>query len=244
MSYELEHVEKECPCPCGKGRIVYGWGTNDWNQIREGMKEIWCEECSSKYKFSKGGLLPIDYPDYKGDEKAHEEIRKLNHIINNYRGLLCFEFWSDELRQSRIQQYLTKSEIQEDKETRHPNNLAMALGFSKDLADKYELADLKEARKQLSECKYSTQLDGIAKEITESYKVRYNSVKVTKVIIPVDMAIRNYPYYKQADKEDEEYIAALCKERKKAEDVYYKDFDAYEKDRKSHLITFELKDKV
>lgn len=31
MSYDLDHVEASCPCPCGKGEIVYGSGTNDWN---------------------------------------------------------------------------------------------------------------------------------------------------------------------------------------------------------------------
>jgi len=242
MSYELDHVEQECPCPCGKGRIVCGSGSNDWNQTREGMIEIWCGECSKQYRFSKGGLLPIDFPEYKGDEKAYEEMYHLKDIIANYRGYHAFRYWSDELRKKRINSYLTTEEIEEDKKAGVNHNLVMALRFAKGLADKYSLDELKEAQHQLKNNRFSTQLTGVASEITSSYKLWYKSVKVSNVIIPVNMAIRNYEVYKEANKEDDEYIAEKKEELKKVEAVYYKDFEEYEVERKKHLIKYQLVD--
>ena len=242
MSYDLDHIEKHCPCPCGKGKIVYGSGTNDWNQIREGMMEIWCENCNKKYRFSRDGLLPIDYPEYQGDENAREEMSRLSTIISNYHGWGAFRFWSDDLLNKRLHLYLTEEEIAEDKKSKYRENWVMAITFAKELADNYTLKELKGVQKQLSECKFSTQLTGIAVEITERHRRIYKTVKLSKVIIPVNMAIRNYETYKEADKEDEAYISMLKEELKKAETIYYKDYEKYEEDRKKHLISYELKD--
>jgi len=242
MSYELEHVEKECLCPCGKGRIVYGWGTNDWNQVREGMIEIWCSDCSEKYKLSKGGLLPKEFPEYEGDKDAYNEMYKLRDIVNNYQGYYGIRFWPDELIEKRRQLYLTQDEIKEDQNNNLERNFAMALGFSKKLADDFSLEELKEVQRQLTESKYSTQLVGNAKDIAERYKRTYKTIKVSKVIIPVNMAVRNYKAYKESDKEDKRYIQNAKKLLKMAQSIYYKDFEQYEKNRKSQLIPFELRD--
>jgi len=242
MGYDLDHVEKECPCPCGKGRIVYGSGTNDWNQIQEGMIEIWCPDCNSRYEISSDGLLPKDFPDYMGDKSAYKKMSNLSEIIRNYRGNHCWQYWSKEIRVKRLHLYLTDDEIEEDKASGNYNNLRMALFFSKKLADTYSKKDLEKAQEQLEKCKYSTQLTGIAKDITRKYKDKYNSVKVSNVIISVNMAIRNYKAYKEADKEDEAYLSGLKKELKKAEEVYYKDYEKYEENRRKHLIFYDLKD--
>lgn len=244
MSYDLEHVEKECPCPCGKGRIVYGSGTNDWNQVRDGMIEIWCPECYSKYKFSDGGLLPKDYPDYAGDEKANEERHHLWDIIANYRGMVGIRYWGEELRKKRIHLYLTDEELKEDRENNNSNNLSMALGFCKRLADDYSLKELADAQRQMKACKASTQLTGVAKQIAQNYKRSYGSIKVSNVIVSVNMAVRNYQHYKDADREDEEYIEQLKTRLKEVEAIYFKDFKEYEEERKKHLIPYELKDKA
>ena len=110
MSYDLDHVEMECPCPCGKGKIVYGSGTNDWNQIREGMEEIWCPECYKKYKIVRDGLLPKDFPEYEGDAEAKEKMSQLHSIISKYSA----GGWGKELTDKRKHLYLTDEEIKAD----------------------------------------------------------------------------------------------------------------------------------
>ena len=240
MSYDLDHVEKECPCPCGKGRIVYGSGTNDWNQIREGMTEILCLECDRKYKIVNDGLLPKDFPDYKGDAEAGKKMSRLTSIISNYRGSLGVRYWDEELKNKRKHLYLTAEEIKADEDSKYKDNWYMAIGFSKKLADKYTLEELKDAQKQISTCKASTQLNGVAQEIAIHHKHYYKSIKLSNVIVPVNMAVRNYQHYKDADWEDEEYISSLEEELKKAEAIYYKDYAEYEENRKKHLITYKL----
>ena len=242
MSYDLEHVQKECSCPCGKGKIVYGWGTNDWNQVREGMEEILCGECSKKYRIVKDGLLPKSFPKYEGDVEAYDEMNKIHDIINNYCGSHCFNYWSDELREKRIHLYLTDEEIKEDEKNGKHENLDMALSFSKELADEYTFEELKDTQMQLLKCKYSTQLVGIANDIVEKHKRQYKSVKLSKVIVPVNMAIRNYNHYKESDLEDEEYINKKREELKQVESIYYKGFDEYEENRVKHLIPYKLVD--
>ena len=143
MSYELENVEKKCPCPCGKGLIVYGSGSNDWGQEKEGMIEIWCENCYERYKFSQGGLIPKDFPEYKGDEEAKVKMWRLHDIIANYRGRHAFKYWSDDLKKKRIHLYLTPEEIEEDRRAEANTNLVLATVYAKELAEKYSLEDLK-----------------------------------------------------------------------------------------------------
>ena len=58
------------------------------------------------------------------------------------------------------------------------------------------------------------------------------------------MAVRNYQHYKDADREDEEYIEQLKTRLKEVETIYFKDFKEYEEERKKHLIPYELKDKA
>ena len=48
MNYEIDYITDECPCPCGKGKIICGDGSNDWNQVKEGMMEIACAACHEK----------------------------------------------------------------------------------------------------------------------------------------------------------------------------------------------------
>ena len=241
MSYELEHVEMKCPCPCGKGIIVYGSGSNDWGQEKEGMIEIWCDDCCEKYKFSIGGLLPKDFPDYKGDEEARVNMGRLHDIIANYRGRYAFQYWSDDLKKKRLHLYLTPEEVEEDRRTETNTNLELAIVYAKELADKYSLEDLKMVQHQMIEARYSTRLSGMAKDIAEWYKLFFKTIKLSNVIRPVNMAIRNYDAYKVSDMEDEEYLKGLRKTLKEAEAIYYKDFEEYELKRKSQLIPYELK---
>lgn len=234
MSYDLDHVTHQCSCPCGKGKIIYGNGTNDWNQVKEGMSEIACPECYKKYKFSRGGLLPINYPEYHGDKDAYEIMHRLNSIISNYCGDMGYRFWSDDLKKKRLQKYLTPEEAA-DKRTMY-----IALVYSKRLAKEYSLVTLTEIADDIRSHRYSTQVSDLSKEIVRSHKIKFNTVKLKDVIIPVEIAIRNYDAYKQADKEDAEYIAMLQKKCDAAKAIYYKDYDAYEAERKKHVIPYHL----
>lgn len=234
MSYEIDYITHECPCPCGKGKIIYGNGSNDWNQIKEGMTEIACGACYEKYKFASGGLLPKDYPEYQGDKDAYEIMHQLGYIISNYRGDRGYEFWSDDLKKSRLQKYLTPEEAADKR------NLYIALIYSKQLAKEYSFAILTEIADDIRSHRYSTQVSDLSKEIVRSHKIKFNTVKLKDVIIPVEIAIRNYDAYKQADKEDAEYIAMLQKKCDAAKAIYYKDYDAYEAERKKHVIPYHL----
>lgn len=239
MSYDLEHIEKACPCPCGKGRIIYGWGTNDWNQIREGMIEIECPDCCKKYRFTNGGLLPKEFPEFHGDDKAYKEMERIRSIMS---GLSSgnMRSWSDEKTKKRIQMLLTDEEIEEDKRNRQNNNLSLVWVFSRELTYQYSFDDLELAKKQIMSCKYSTRLNGIAKDIAYRYKRRYNSIKLSKVIVPVLMAIRNYKTYREFELEDEEEIKQLHEELEKVEAIYYKGYSKYNEKREKLLIRYAL----
>lgn len=241
MSYELDHVEKSCSCPCGKGQIVYGWGTNDWNQIREGMTEIWCGECNSKYRLADGGLLPKDFPEYKGDEELGIQMRELGMEIANYRGMRGHEYWTKEVLQTRKHRYLSEQEINESDKQKRSHSFYIAFYYSKNLAEKYTLKELKDAAEQIRNEKYSTKLHGIAKEIAEKHRWSFKTIKLKEVIIPLDVAIRNYDMYLLSDKEDEEYIKELKGRLKEIETEYYKDYPAYQEKRKKALIPYQLK---
>ena len=234
MSYEIDYITHECPCPCGKGKIIYGDGSNDWNQTKEGMTEIACGACYEKYKFTNGGLLPKDYPEYQGDKDAYEIMRQLGYIISNYCGDMGYQFWSDDLRKSRLQKYLTPEEAADKR------IMYIALVYAKQLAKEYSLALLTEIADDIRSHKYSTQVSDLSKEIVRCHKIRFNTVKLKDVIIPVEIAIRNYDAYKQSDKEDAEYVAALEKKYDAAKAIYYKDYDAYEAERKKHVIPYHL----
>ncbi len=74
MSYEIYRITARCKCPCGKGEIIRGDSMNDWNQTRSGDIEIHCPECSNKLKFTDGGLIDINYPDYSGDPNCYRSL--------------------------------------------------------------------------------------------------------------------------------------------------------------------------
>ncbi|HUM84767.1 MAG TPA: hypothetical protein PLN48_13485 [Lachnospiraceae bacterium] len=231
MSYDLDHVTASCPCPCGKGEIVYGSGTNDWNQTRDGMMEIWCSDCCKKYKFSKNGLLPVDFPDYQGDPIIKDKMDKLQYRISNYDGTTP----------ERISQYLSEEECEKYKA--RDFSIASTLRDSKKLADDYSLEELQEAAEKISAAKYSTQLTGIALELAQRHKRWNKTIRLQNVIVPILMAIRNYALYKKADKEDGQDKAKLQKQLDEYKAEYYKDYDAYEKKRLQNLIPFELKER-
>jgi hypothetical protein len=231
VSYDLDHVTASCPCPCGKGEIVYGSGTNDWNQNRDGMMEIWCSDCCMKYKFSGNGLLPVDFPDYQGDPTIKDKMDKLQYRISNYDGTTP----------ERIRQYLTEEECKKYKA--RDFSIASTLRDSKKLADDYSLEELQEAAEKISAAKYSTQLTGIALELAQRHKRWHKTIKLQNVIVPILMAIRNYARYKKADKEDGQDKAKLQKQLDEYKDEYYKDYDAYEKKRLQNLIPLELKER-
>lgn len=237
MSYDLDHITHECACPCGKGKIIYGNGTNDWNQVKEGMIEISCPECHKKYKFASGGLLPIDYPEYNGDENAKKIMVVLGRKIANYTGDMGFKFWDKELLKNRLHSYLTADE--------RSNKLyiAYALIYSKNLAKKYSLAELKYVAEDIRSHKYSTQVSEFTSNVVDSHRKHFKTVKLENVIVPVEIAIRNYDKYKQADQEDAEYIAILKQEYNEASSLYYKDFDKYTNEMEKHLIRYHLEER-
>jgi len=242
MSYDLDHITASCPCPCGKGKIVCGSGTNDWNQVREGMIEIWCSDCYKKYKLVSGGLLPIDYPEYSGDIEAFKKMNVLRDIVDNYRHpLIGSRYWSKELKQYRLSQYMTPEEICVDPEQFRKNRM-IAFYYAKLLANDYSLCDLQEAELDIQAHKYSTELSGISRSLVERHKRQYKTVKLSNVIVPIRVAIRNYDAYKQADKEDAAYVEQKKQELTEVSSIYYKDYNAYEIERKKHLITYELKE--
>lgn len=231
MSYDLDHVEASCPCPCGKGEIVYGSGTNDWNQIREGMMEIWCADCSKKYKFSKGGLLPIDFPDYQGDSAVKDRMNRLQYRISNYE-------W---LTEERIRKYLTEDEYKKYQE--RDFSIVIMLQESKRLVDDYTLEELQKCADDISKAKYSTQLTGTAYELAQRHKRFHKTIKLQNVIIPIRVSIRNYDLYKKADEEDKLKKAESQKMLDGYKAEYYKDYDKYEEERLRHLIPYTLKER-
>lgn len=243
MSYELDYVQKSCPCPCGNGKIVYGWGTNDWNQVREGMKEIWCPECSRKYKFAQDGLLPIDYPEYQGDPELKKEIDKLSFITANYCGFRGFEFWDKEIYRRRVFDYLSDEERQADKISgQHYYYLSLALGYAKSLANEYTLENLVTARAQLLSVRFSTELSGVASRLAEKHKIHFKTIKPKNVLVPVEMAVRNYNAYKLADEEDRRFVEEMTERLEKLKAEYFKEYPQYEAERKKHIVHYSLID--
>lgn len=242
MSYELDRVEKECPCPCGKGRIVYGSGSNDWNQVREGMSEIWCGECAKKYRLAGNGLLPIDFPEYSGDEQVKEKMQALEHVVSNYDGSRGFKYWPEEVRRKRLSAYLTDEERDRVKKERDRYPLYIALTYAKELCGQYSEEVLLDVNMQLINAKFSTQLTGVAKEIAERHKRFFNTIKIEKVKYPVQVALRNYQKYQEADLEDQQYLSELKKELDGYKKEYYKDYPAYRAKREEAFIPLYLKD--
>jgi hypothetical protein len=237
MSYDLDHITHECACPCGKGKIIYGSGTNDWNQVKDGMIEISCPECCKKYRFKFGGLLPIDYPEYKGDENAKKIMKELGYKITNYTKDIGFKFWDKELLKNRLYSYLTTDE--------RSNKLyiAYALIYSKNLAKKYSLAELKYMAEDIRSHKYSTQVSEFTSNVVDSHRKHFKTVKLENVIVPVEIAIRNYDKYKQAEQEDTEYISKLKQEYDEALALYNEDFNKYTNEMKKHLIQYHLEER-
>ena len=233
MSYDLDHIEAMCPCPCGKGHIIYGSGTNDWNQVREGMIEIDCPDCYKKYKFSKGGLLPVDYPDYVGDVGILSQMKELRRQMPSYND---FRDWGKEKIATRLTMYLTSEEIQNDKLK------VIALYYAKDLADKFTLDDLKEIAEDMETHRYSTEVSGKTSIVLDWHKRRFKTVKLKEAIIPVKIAIRNYTLYKQHDAEDQATVSEMQSRYLELEKEYYKNLDAYEEERQKHLIPYKLVD--
>ena len=83
MDYScIKHIEKACACPCGNGKIISGkfsMGETIFDNLD--VVEIECPMCYQKYKVAKDGLLPKDFPDYKGDEEADKEVKRINKLL-------------------------------------------------------------------------------------------------------------------------------------------------------------------
>lgn len=235
MSYELMNIEKSWKCPCGHGKIVYGSGTNDWNQVRYGMMEIWCPNCNTKYKIVSDGLLPTNYPEYSGDKKIKEKIDKLYYIINNYG----YSMWDKNTRDERTE--LCMDSIELDSYKNISNIHSIIFGYSKRLYKNYTKEELEKAYEQMLLVKYSTRLTGIAKELAKQHKRHYKTIKISNVIIPVYIAICNYNNYTKFDEEDSTFIKDLKQKLKMYEAEYYKDLPEYKIKRKEHLIPYDWK---
>jgi hypothetical protein len=49
---------REYPCPCGKGKWVHEWNTNDWQQVKGERQTMICAKCKGSYVFD---TTPIRY---------------------------------------------------------------------------------------------------------------------------------------------------------------------------------------
>lgn len=108
MSYEIYRITARCKCPCGKGEIIRGDSMNDWNQTRSGDIEIHCPECSNKLKFTDGGLIDINYPDYSGDPNIRKQISIIQDRIQNYK----FKMTQNEMKAKRYSTELTGKSLE------------------------------------------------------------------------------------------------------------------------------------
>ena len=241
MSYDLEHIRMECPCPCGNGRIVYGSGINDWNQFRDDIIEIRCKQCSEKYRFSVGGLLPIDFPEYKGPIGLGVTLRELQHKRHDYSENHGCKYLTKEQQQQRIKQYFTEEERNRIKE-QHDNNLLYAgLIYAKTLVAEYDQDTLVEIYNQLTTARYSTELSGEAAVLAEKHKALFKTIRLKNVRYPVELALRNYDLYKRDNDEDARIIECLKQRLKETKEEYFKDYPEYQKKRERALIKYDLK---
>lgn len=238
MSYEICWITARCPCPCGKGEIIYGDSMNDWNQIREGDIEINCPVCSKTLKFTEGGLIDINYPDYHGDPNIGKQISELQDKISNYKYRM-----SKEEKNARLKAYMSNEEY--DAFTLNPQTDAVKkvleeLYYSEFFINRYSLQELIDSQKEMRTKKYSTELSGKTLEIAEEHKRMLKTIKLNNVLHTVNRAIRNYKAYKQFCIIEENIKADLKKKLEALKKEYYKDYDSYMNEKKKHIIPYTL----
>lgn len=238
MSYEIYRITARCPCPCGKGEIIFGDSMNDWNQIREGDIEISCPICCKTLKFTEGGLIDINYPDYHGDPEIKKQMSELFDKIHNYKYRM-----SKEEKIARLKAYMSAEEY--DAFTLNPRTDAVKkvleeLYYSEFFIERYSLQELIDSQKEMRTKRYSTELSGKALEIAEEHKRMLKTIKLNNVLHTINRAIRNYEAYQQFCKIEEDIKADLKKQYEEFEKEYYKDYDAYLNEKKKHIIPYKL----
>lgn len=167
-------------------------------------------------------------------------MQAIEHILSNYKGSRGFEYWPEELRKKRMSLYLTDEEREQIKTKNDRYPLYIALIYAKELCRHYSFQSLQDAYKQLSEARFSTQLTGIAKELAQRHKQTFKTIKIEKVKYPVQVALRNYKAYLEADQEDQQYLAGWEKELDGYKKEYLKDYPAYKAKRDKAMIPVHL----
>ncbi|MBE6870261.1 MAG: hypothetical protein E7494_16150 [Ruminococcus albus] len=193
MSYEIYRITARCKCPCGKGEIIRGDSMNDWNQTRSGDLEIHCPECSNKLKFTDGGLIYINYPDYSGDPNIKKQMSIIQDRIQNYK----FKMTQDE-KNDRLKAYLTAEEyaaVTVNPEAQSVRDFIHEMFNAEYFIEKYSFQELQAAQNEMKAKIYSTELTGKSLEIAEEHRRMCYSIKLSNVLKTINRAIRNYDAY-------------------------------------------------
>lgn len=234
MSYEIYRIDARCKCPCGKGEIITGDSMNDWNQIRYDDKEIWCPECSKKYKFTEGGLISIDYPDYKGDPEIEKQISvledKKNYLDKNELKL-------------RYKEYMTESEYKEycDNPTSDiSQNAIEEIYKAKRYISKYKRDILLSVQEELQKARNTSDLSETAYKMAKDHEKRFGTRKVSNVLKTINRAVRIYNAAIDFYKKDRKLQAELDKQIAELNKIYYADYDEYLEEKKKHIIPYTL----
>lgn len=238
MSYEIYRVTARCKCPCGKGEIIYGKSMNDWNQTRDGDIEIDCSECSKKFKFTEGGLIDINYPDYYGDPDIKKQMRIIQDRIWNYK----YRMTQDE-KDERLKAYLTTEEyaaLIADPETKSVSDFISEMFNAEYFIEKYSLQELIKAQKEIKIKRYSTELTEKSLEIAIDHKRVCNSIKLSNILKTVNRAIRNYDAYQRFCDKEKEIKAQLKIQYEELKREYYKNYETYSIEKRKHIIPYAL----
>ena len=206
MSYEIISVKHKCPCPCGKGEIVYGLGMDDWNRTQDGLTEIWCSACAEKYRIDNDGLIEKSYPTYHGDEDLNKQMHQLWDKIHNYDMYIPKDLqkkrWIECCTQDELKILQNQPNSKEDKCLQKYVQTIIE-SYARNLSDLYTLKELTVAKREMCALKYSTRLKGNALDMAQKHKLFFKTIKLKEVLYPIDVAIRNYDKYKKYNKEDE-----------------------------------------
>ncbi len=157
-----EMSTKTVPCPCGKGTISQTEYGDDWNRYEYGPVEIHCPECKQKYKV---------------ESVYHPETHPGHGSWSSY-----FLTPID---------YPAYSGIQESAIFGVAKSIADP-EFSLYLVENYSFNDLIDAKSEYESKRSSAKVTGMAKQICNEHKWKFNSVKATLILTQINQAINQY----------------------------------------------------
>jgi hypothetical protein len=211
---------------------------NDWNQTRSGDIEIHCPECSNKLKFTDGGLIDINYPDYSGNPNIKKQMSIIQDRIQNYK----FKMTQDE-KNDRLKAYLTAEEYAAftvNPEAQSVREFIHEMFNAEYFIEKYSFQELKAAQNEIKAKRYSTELTGKSLEIAEEHRRMCYSIKLSNVLKTINRAIRNYDAYQFFYEKEKEIKAQLIIQYDELKKEYYKDREAYLTEKEKHIIPYTL----